>query len=207
MFAFLLPAVFASAAGGQAQLVVFCKTEDRAIAHARVSLYLIGAVEDSTLVPEAPYNEVSMPIVKASSAPAEIAAAADALQAYINEKKIAPAATADTDAQGKAQFDALPIGAYLVLADFSETADAKDASALPALVFVLPKTAEDPDPTEVILKIEKPPETTTVPTTRQPPELPYTGQLWWPVPALAAAGAIFIACGIRARRQKQETER
>lgn len=235
LFAILLPAVTSHAAGGQTQLAVNCMIETRPVAHAKIELYRIGDVVDSTLVPAAPFSELDLPAVQASAAQAEIAAAAAALQTYIEEHQLSPAAVEYTDAQGKALFDSVEIGTYLVLADFSES-DAKNASALPALVFVLPGQG---DATEVFLKIELPPEETTVPpvptepntptgptrphtpteptspehpgepTTNQPPEerLPYTGQLWWPVFALAAAGVLCFAFGFAARRKKQESGR
>ena len=41
--------------------------------------------------------------------------------------------------------------------------------------------------------------------TLPPPDIPVTGQLWWPVPLLAAAGLAFVAFGlIRSRRDRQE---
>lgn len=47
-----------------------------------------------------------------------------------------------------------------------------------------------------------PPAITTVPTGK----LPQTGQLWWPVPLLAAGGTVFIAMGLRIRSRKEKHE-
>ena len=38
------------------------------------------------------------------------------------------------------------------------------------------------------------------PTTPSKPKLPQTGQLWWPVPVLAAAGLLFVVIGLIRRR-------
>ena len=45
-----------------------------------------------------------------------------------------------------------------------------------------------------------------VPTTPVEPTLPQTGQLWWPVPVLIAAGLLFIVLGLVVRRQKNHAE-
>ena len=272
--ALLLPAVAANAANEQAQLAVYCKIDDQPVARASISIYRIGDVTDSTLLPEAPYNELDLPVVQASSSQTDIAAATAALQAYVEEHHVSSTAVKTTDAQGKALFTSVEIGAYLVLADFSES-DTKNASALPALVFVLPGHT---DGTEIYLKIEvseestvpagpggvttpdkptsvterfptavtRPDRPTSVterthtewfptnvtrperptseteqaqteinPTdvtkpekpTSQEERLPYTGQLWWPVFALAAAGLICFAVGFAACKKNRETER
>ena len=38
------------------------------------------------------------------------------------------------------------------------------------------------------------------PTTPTKPTLPQTGQLWWPVPVLIAAGLLFVVIGLLRRR-------
>jgi len=38
-------------------------------------------------------------------------------------------------------------------------------------------------------------------TTPTPPSLPQTGQLWWPVPVLAAAGLFCLVLGLLRRRE------
>ena len=50
-----------------------------------------------------------------------------------------------------------------------------------------------------------PGESTTAPPDK-PPRIPKTGQLWWPVYALCAAGAVFVAFGVAGKR-KSEDER
>lgn len=44
------------------------------------------------------------------------------------------------------------------------------------------------------------PEEPTTPVTPDDPKLPQTGQLWWPVPVLIAAGLLFVVIGLLRRR-------
>ncbi|MBO4289731.1 MAG: LPXTG cell wall anchor domain-containing protein [Lachnospiraceae bacterium] len=46
------------------------------------------------------------------------------------------------------------------------------------------------------------PEESTEPET--PPDIPQTGQLWWPVPLLAGVGAVLVLTGVLVRRKKEE---
>ena len=62
--------------------------------------------------------------------------------------------------------------------------------------FYIENTA-DPAPTE--------PDTTTPTEKPNPPKLPQTGQLWWPVPILALAGMALILIGLL-RRKEQDYE-
>ena len=259
------------AAGGQAQLAVYCNTEGHPVAQVRIDLYRIGDIANDTLLPGTPYNTLVLPALQTSSAQTAFAVAAETLQAYIVKNDIQPTATTVTDAEGKAQFVALDSGVYLVLADFSRTKDMKTAAALPALVFVSEKQADTPPVPGIYLKIDKHPETPTEPTnptnpttpteptapteptvptgpttpteptsptvptepttptnptkptkpttptqpgetteltTKKPPkeEIPRTGQLWWPVPVLAAAAFVCFGCGVAAYKKKQEKE-
>ena len=36
--------------------------------------------------------------------------------------------------------------------------------------------------------------------------LPQTGQLWWPLPVMLAAGLILLVCGIDQKRKERENE-
>lgn len=49
-----------------------------------------------------------------------------------------------------------------------------------------------------------PDETTTEPPPERPPELPNTGQLWWPVPVLSLAGLMFVLVGFIGRKSEDE---
>ncbi len=104
--------------------------------------------------------------------------------------------TLSVSEDGSVTFAELPLGLYLIA---QHTAAPGYAALAPFLVSVpylqdgeyvydlsaVPKTA-----------LEREPEP-TVPTPTQPsdPDLPLTGQLWWPVPVLAAAGMVLFALG------------
>ena len=47
--------------------------------------------------------------------------------------------------------------------------------------------------------------TTTVVTSTEPPKLPQTGQLWWPVPLLCGGGLTLIAAGMWIRRKDDQS--
>lgn len=50
------------------------------------------------------------------------------------------------------------------------------------------------------------PTTPGKPTTPTKPTLPQTGQLWWPVPVLIAAGLLFVVIGLVRRRGAVDEE-
>ncbi|MBR5309911.1 MAG: Cna B-type domain-containing protein [Oscillospiraceae bacterium] len=60
------------------------------------------------------------------------------------------------------------------------------------ITFVITNTYEETSPEPVVP--QKPAE----------PQLPQTGQLWWPVPALAFGGILFIALGMILKRRSQK---
>ncbi len=62
------------------------------------------------------------------------------------------------------------------------------------------ETTTGPDETTT----EEPPDEPTTKPPNTPPELPYTGQLWWPVPFLSFAGLMFVLFGYIGRRGEEE---
>lgn len=60
-----------------------------------------------------------------------------------------------------------------------------------------PDTPDAPDTPDT----PKSPDNPSAPDTAGQPKLPQTGQLWWPVPVLAAAGLLLIAAGLLYRRE------
>lgn len=74
----------------------------------------------------------------------------------------------------------------------------------PAPGTVTPEPTTTPEPTATPEPTDTPEPTGTPPV---PPEnvLPYTGQLWWPVPVLAAAGLMLIVLGFWLRRRGTRT--
>ncbi len=128
------------------------------------------------------------------------------LQAYAEENRLSPLAEQDVDASGNISFDGLPVGLYLICQQ--EAAPGYGALApflvsLPYLdngVYVYdltanPKTELEPEPTEPPTQPE------------EPPDLPYTGQLWWPVPVLACGGMLLLIVGVALNRRKHRDAR
>ncbi len=124
------------------------------------------------------------------------------LESYVTKAGIAPLASKTIGNNGQAVFSDLDTGLYLVIQDKAtpgyEVIDPFLVS-LPYLengayrydLTAEPKT-EPPQPTET-----EPSETTT-------PDIPQTGQLWWPVPMLAFAGLLFVTGGVMMTRGKHE---
>lgn len=111
--------------------------------------------------------------------------------------------TSGKTAQGKVTFSNLTNGLYLVY-PAKDQLKSKTPFFAPFLVTVngedvtcYPKVPQDrPDP--------KPPTEPTKPQPTKPgPKLPQTGQLWWPVPVLAAMGTVCLAAGAVLRKKKQ----
>ena len=135
------------------------------------------------------------------------------LEAIAREQELV-GTTKNMDENGRAKFENLTIGLYLLVQTEPAPGYNKVNPFLVSLpgqregayiydVDASPKVALEPEETE-------PTETTepTVPTTK-PPSLPQTGQLSWPVPVLAIGGLILLCVGwlLREseRRKKHES--
>ena len=110
----------------------------------------------------------------------------------------------ETDANGQVSFDGLEVGVYLVMQD--ERGEGENRYFLSPFLITIPY--KNPDGTlsyDVtadskplgIYKEQVPPP----PTPPTPPTIPQTGQLWWPVAALGAAGVLLLTFGL-VRRMK-----
>ena len=102
-----------------------------------------------------------------------------------------------TDANGQVTLEGLFPALYLVVQPDSGNADGYDVIA-PFLVSIPWGDSYDVDssPKPEITKAgeKNPPDDTDKPNTGS--KLPQTGQLWWPVSILAAAGMVFILGGV-----------
>lgn len=96
---------------------------------------------------------------------------------------------------GKVSFTGLKCGLYLVT-QTEQQASAKYEPILPFLIS-LPQTENDGYIYDFTAepKVGIEPEPTPPPTTRPKGDLPQTGQLNWPVPAMAAGGMVLFALG------------
>ena len=116
-----------------------------------------------------------------------------------NNKKIAEALAkaassvkADKTASitsGKASFKGLKPGLYLVM---QSKKSQKDVTINPFLISI-------PDAEGHFQLTAAPKVGVNVPSTPPPPDIPQTGQLWWPVYLMAGAGILVLALGISRR--------
>lgn len=107
----------------------------------------------------------------------------------------------EMDSEGTASFSDLEIGLYLVMQAKQGTGDNNFVIA----PFLISVPYENPDGTWTydVNAQSKPIGIAWIPpeTPDKPGKLPQTGQLWWPVMVLDAAGAVFIAAGIAVRNR------
>ena len=89
---------------------------------------------------------------------------------------------------GKASFDGLKPGLYLIM---QEKKSDKDVSINPFLISIPDGNGSFNIEASPKVGITVPPEKTP-----PPPELPQTGQLWWPVALMAGAGIVLVLFGI-----------
>ncbi len=118
------------------------------------------------------------------------------------------------DRNGKALFQDLPSGLYLVV----QTQAAPDYLAFSPFLLTLPLYSETEG--RYIYGVRAAPKTETIPvvtppvpdrpTPKPPPvippsgDLPRTGQLWWPVPLLAACGLALLLLSQVLRKEERE---
>lgn len=129
---------------------------------------------------------------------------AASLADYVEEHQIT-GTTASLDAEGTVCFDGLSLGLYLVV----QTTQSTGYNAISPFLVTVPLAENetwvyevDASPkVEVYTETAAPPEstttitTTTTTTTTTAATLPQTGQLYWPVPLLAAGGLALLATG------------
>lgn len=131
------------------------------------------------------------------------------LYGFIRQEGLTGLAEKELGPEGTATFEALPVGLYLVaqpqaaagyepLAPFLVSLPYMengtyqyDLSALPK-----PELEREPQPTQ-------PPATEPKP---DDPDLPLTGQLWWPVPLLACGGLLLFTVGLVLKRRPEDDE-
>ena len=111
----------------------------------------------------------------------------------------------ETDAKGSVSFDNLEVGLYLVKQDAQGTGD--NRMVLTPFLISIPQRETDGSLVYDVDAQAKPvgaaKEEVPPPTPPKPPVIPQTGQLWWPVLVLGAAGVLAICAGmIRRNRSK-----
>ncbi len=137
---------------------------------------------------------------------ADLTAAGDialGLQDFVRKGDLPALAVREIGSDGRAVFDGLAVGLYLIVQPQAAPGYGKLAPFLIALPYLEngeyrydlsanPKTDLEPVPTD-------PPPSTE-------PGIPQTGQLWWPVAPLACAGLLLFAAGMALNRRRDTDE-
>lgn len=121
------------------------------------------------------------------------------LDAIINQNSLKPLKVINVQSGGEAYFGNLPVGLYII----KQTKSQKGYDAIDPFVVTVPLLNADgtltydvdAQPKAGIATKEK-----TKDTPKKDKKLPQTGQLWWPVWILLAAGSICLTAGIIRKR-------
>ncbi len=130
------------------------------------------------------------------------------LYSFARQESLTGLAEKELGPEGTATFANLPVGLYLVtqpqaaagyepLAPFLVTLPYLDNGTYQYDLSALPKP-----------ELEQEPQPTVPPTTKPEPDpdLPLTGQLWWPVPVLACGGLLLFIVGLVLKRRPEDNE-
>ncbi len=143
-----------------------------------------------------------------------------ALEEYILQSSILPVASGKINEQGTLSLSNVPQGLYLIPASQHKQNQTiyntepfivmlpvldhvKNVWIYDLMVYpkhtseTMPETPqEDPEPDTPEIPDDDPHTSPDQPGSQLPPTLPQTGQLWWPVPMLLAAGLFLILLGL-----------
>ena len=104
----------------------------------------------------------------------------------------------ETDANGQVSFDGLEVGLYLVMQD--ARGEGENRYFLSPFLISIPYRNADGSLAYDITADAKPigvyKEQVPPPPAPTPKKIPQTGQLWWPVAMLGAAGVLFVVMGM-----------
>lgn len=132
-------------------------------------------------------------------------ALAQELLTYAEKNSIAPLTSGRTDAEGKCVFADQKPGLYL-LAGQPMKVGRTTYSCNPAVICLPGREADAEEWSYQVSAYPKPDDHTAPTPPDEPPHLPQTGLLWWPVPVLLCAGLVLTGIGA-ARRRRTEHEK
>ncbi len=129
---------------------------------------------------------------------------AERLRKFAAEKQITGLSTRDINEMGIVRFGDLELGLYLVVQNKAAAGYEKLAPFLVSVPYMWNGSYIYDVSSRPKTELEK----TPVPTEPQPtkpsgPNLPQTGQLWWPVPVLACGGLLLFAVGMALNRRRE----
>ena len=125
---------------------------------------------------------------------AKNASIAEALLREVGALSVQPLQTANI-ANGRVSFTGLSTGLYLL----TQTEDSEDGRRLHPFLLSIPDAKGAYDVVAAPKLGFSTPSFTPTPTL--PPNIPQTGQLWWPVPVLGILGLDFLALGLVLRKK------
>lgn len=136
---------------------------------------------------------------------------AEELASYVKTNKITTADYGKVDNNGIAIFPSntndLKQGLYLVVGH-SVIKDGTIYETVPFLVLLPTIDDDTKDWTYEVTAFPKPGEQSNPePPTPNEPNLPQTGQLWWPVPMMVMVGLVFIIAGVVRRKSTARNEK
>lgn len=191
---------------GSLKVSILETSTDKGIKNAKVSIYLVASVEGERYVLTPDFAESGYDLGSLGNlTAAENKQKAAGLVAFTAQHSVPETAGMLTDSYGVVKFDGLKQGLYLVCESKSPEGHAPISPFLITIpqrlngeliydVDAAPKTdTSDPEPTP---PPDNPPDDPT------DPKLPQTGQLWWPVFAMAGLGIGLCAFGIVLKRRK-----
>ena len=204
----------------EVSLTISYQYKSKALAGAKFDIYLVATVdENGELTTTETFSLFNTDIRGKNDEAWEKLAAA--LKKYVRQEAMKSDAGGKTDKNGilhvNKEEKKLAHGLYLVVGarhtqgDYAYTTEpfmvllpGQDKAAN---TWVYEVTAK---PKAALEKIEDTPDepepTPSAPPPPQGPKLPQTGQLWWPVPILLAAGLLLVSIGIISRRRNSNEE-
>ena len=183
-------------------LTVSCIYQDDSVEGMALRLYRVAAVSPSgsyALTPAYAGSGASLDALDDAAHHKETAAA---LAQYIEENALSPDAEAQTDAGGNAALAALPTGLYLLCADTLSVSGGEYACE--TTLLALPGRDEAEENWLYARTVFPKLSYTAVKPSPNPGDLPDTGMLQWPVPALALAGVVLLGAGLLLCRRKND---
>lgn len=167
----------------------------------KVSIYRVADVDDFEFVLNADFARSGFDVATIGELSArENIAQARNLERFVSRNRVKAVDSGIPDNTGTVLFKNLPMGLYLVV----QTEAASKHEAIDSFLITIPQKDGD----EYVYDVDAAPKTgtadtvpTTSPTRPHHGGLPQTGQLWWPVYLLAAAGASLFLFGLYRRKR------